>query len=133
MGWNKKYVVRYLINKKANDYLAEDLSQLNHGLENTSSNKMEKYLKLLINNNIYRHTHIISKQDDIKNSHIYSLTSMKDYVSYSKKEETNNLTKVIKLNAEFDKIFFMIKFDKKEKQNCQYILKNKIKFKDWLD
>ena len=89
---------------------------------------MEKYLKLITKNNIYRHTNVIQSETDINDGYSYNLSSMKNFVFYSKQKMDTNLNtkhlfnEIINIKPEYDKIFVLIQFDDNQKNNINYVL-----------
>ena len=142
IGWNSNEYSRYLIDIPSNSYQEDDITQLNHGLDKINRTKLEKYFKLITKNNIYRHTNTIKSETDINKGFNYKLTSMKNYVYYSKTDLTDNVSsdnvssdnvssdnvssnvfnEIINIKPEYDKLFVLIQFDSKQKNKLDYVL-----------
>jgi len=92
---------------------------LNHGLEQLKSKELETYLKLITENNIYRHTNVVNSSDDLKTGFNYKLTSLKQFVKYSK---VNLVSEVVQIKPEYDKLFILICFDNDNETSVNYVL-----------
>ena len=127
LGWNKTDFSRYLIDIDTNEYQEDDISQLNHGLEELKPKELESYLKLITENNIYRHTNVVTSEKDFKNGLNYKLTSMKQFVKYSKvkknnEQKVNLVNEVVQIKPEYDKLFILICFDDDKQTSINYVL-----------
>ena len=127
IGWNKTDFSRYIIDVDTNEYQEDDVSQLNHGLEQLNSKKLESYLKLITENNIYRHTNVVTSEKDLKSGFNYKLTSLKQFLVYSKQKNINKskvdiVNEVIEIKPEYDKLFILICFDDEKDSSLNYVL-----------
>jgi hypothetical protein len=119
IGWNKTDFSRYLIDLDTNEYQEDDVSQLNHGLEQLKPKELETYLKLITENNIYRHTNVVNSSEDLKTGFNYKLTSLKQFVKYSK---VNLVNEVVQIKPEYDKLFILVCFDNEKENSVNYVL-----------
>ena len=127
IGWNKTDYSRFLIDINTNEYQEDDVSQLNHGLDGLNDKELEAYLKLITENNIYRHTNVVKKKDDLKMGFNYKLTSLKQFVNYSKVKSVNGnkaniINEVVQIKPEYDKLFILICCDSERETNVNYVL-----------
>jgi hypothetical protein len=126
LGWNPVDFSRYLIDIDSNNYQEDDISHLNHGLDNLTHSNLEKYLELITENNIYRHSNTILNKGDVSKEYSYNLTSMKNFVYYSKKKihdskKVNLFNKVIDIKPEYARLYILISFDSKKDTNVNYV------------
>lgn len=127
IGWNKTYFSRYLIDLYTNEYQEDDVSQLNHGFDKLKAKELETYLKLITENNIYRHTNVVKSRNDLKKGFNYKLTSMKQFVKYSKVKSINSskvnlINDIIQIKPEYDKLFILVCFDSEKETSLNYVL-----------
>ena len=125
--WNKTYFSRYLIDLYTNEYQEDDVSQLNHGFDKLKAKELETYLKLITENNIYRHTNVVKSRNDLKKGFNYKLTSMKQFVKYSKVKSINSskvnlINDIIQIKPEYDKLFILVCFDSEKETSLNYVL-----------
>ena len=112
VGLDNKYN-RTILNKQNNLFLTDNIATMNHGLSSINRSKMEKYLKFLLENDIYKHINYLSWKDLKKNINvkgIHKLSSLVETRSFSVKQNNESIySQQYNLNSyNFDKIYLVV-------------------------